>query len=225
MKSESEQWKIGVLFVCFVAIALIINSFFLHHKFQRPASPMASSQMQPPSAKSAEQIATDERASFLARYVNAGFERKAGVQAVAVIATTESGQQNRALSDALTQKFKADGFDFQPSFFKPAFITDGLFDKAFNGSSLSLPLSDSLNGLLLARESIQFEKNDSALANTITAHARIDVATIPISKDFQSQTWTLTANGAGFSQGEARANAEERLQKQIVQNTAMTLIK
>ena len=224
MKSESEQWKMRALFICLIVIALIINSFFLHHKSWRPASPLASSS-QPPIAKSVEQVANNERANFLARYVNAGFERKAGVQTVAIVAATESGQQSRALSDALIQKFKADGIDFQPSFFKPAFIADGLFDKAFNGSSLSLPLADLLNGLLLARESLQFEKNDSALANTITAHARLDVATIPISKDFQSQTWTLTANGAGFSQGEARANAEERLQKQIFQNTTMTLIK
>jgi hypothetical protein len=128
------------------------------------------------------------------------------------------------LSDALTQKFKTDGIDFQPSFFKPAFIADGLFDKAFNGSALSLP-GNMLDALLLARESLQFENNGSALANTITAHAHLDVAAIPISNSFKSQTWTLTADGAGFSQTEAKANAEERLQKQIIQNTNMMLIK
>ena len=38
------------------------------------------------------------------------------------------------------------------------------------------------------------------------------------------QTWTFNASGAGFKQGVARLNAEERLLKQISTDTKMSFV-
>ena len=218
VKLEQEQFRIGIFPIALIATVIVINSYFLNKParhtftFTTPTPNFAQPQ---PTQPTPEQIAAAARANFLARYVKSGFERKAGFQAVAVVATS-NGKLSRSISDALMHKLKTDGVNFQPSFFTTAFIADGLFDKAFDGGSVtSLPIADSLNALLLARESVRYEKNNSALANTVSAHSQLEIAFIPISGNFQGQTWSFTANGVGFKEAEALSNAEERLQKQI----------
>jgi len=240
MKSESEQLKVKVFFGALACIAIVINVAVLKvkhpfHSAAAPASflpvqpapiltaaspvPVASSPVVPP-PPTPEQIAATERANFLSRYVNPGGERTSTSKAIAVVAASPSGQ-SRTIADSLVQKLRVAGVEFKPSFFKQAFTSDGVFEKAFNGASL--PLGDALDGLLLAKEDVQYEKHNSSLANTITAHIRLDIAVIPLSASVQSQSWSLTANGVGFTQTEAQSNAEERLQKQIAENTRMTL--
>ncbi|MEI9961037.1 MAG: FlgO family outer membrane protein [Limisphaerales bacterium] len=82
---------------------------------------------------------------------------------------SESGTANSAVNDALLSRFKSADAQIVPSFFKPAFVSDGLFDTAFAGSSDlfdKLELSKSLDGLLLAREKVQYAANPS-LENVI----------------------------------------------------------
>ena len=61
------------------------------------------------------------------------------------------------------------------------------------------------------------------MENVITATVQLEVAVIPVAGNGQSKTWTLTANGAGFKPGDARAMAEERLIKQIASDRKMSL--
>ena len=52
---------------------------------------------------------------------------------------------------------------------------------------------------------------------------QIEIAFLSLAADTENQRWTLTANGAGFTQKDARLQAEERLTKQIANSTNMVL--
>lgn len=175
--------------------------------------------------KAAEEAAA-EHAQYLARYLNSGFVKKSGLETIAVVVASEDGTWNSAVNAALIKRFKNEPVQIVSSFFKPAFVSDGLFAEAFSDSNdlfNKLELSKSLDGLLLARENVGYATN-SSLENVITATMQLDIETLPIGSQLQNQTWTFSANGSGFHKADARAQAEERVIKQILTDTNMTLI-
>jgi hypothetical protein len=176
-------------------------------------------------AELAAQQAAAEHARYLARYTDNSFTRKPGTKTIAVAVATENATWNSDMSGALVSRFKNDPVQLLSSFFKPAFVSDGLFNNAFDNSIAlfnKLELSKSLDGLLLARERVRYTTNPS-LENVITASMELDVTTLPIGSQAEKRTWTFTAAGAGFTQENARQQAEERLIKQIANDTKMTL--
>lgn len=180
-------------------------------------------------ARAAEQEAihkaAEEHAQFLARYVNVNFAKKPGIQTVA-LSVSAGGKANRAIQEALARRFQDADVQLLASFFNPPFLSDGLFENAFNGLNdvpTKLELAKSLDKMLLARETVEYSTNGSELQNVITATARLDVSVVPVAGTSTSQTWTFTAAGAGFSQAAAQAMAEERLIKQITDDKRMTL--
>jgi hypothetical protein len=178
-------------------------------------------------ARLAEQKAAAGRAQFMARYLNPGFAKKPGVKNVAVVAATADGEPDRPIAVALVNQLKDEPLALFTSFFKPAFFADGLFSSIFAGSLESvdqLELTNALDALLLAQERVQYSTNGVALDYVITAHARLEVAFFPLDMMRREQSWTFAADGAGFSPGEARKNAEERLLKQIAGATNMALV-
>ncbi|MDR3459421.1 MAG: hypothetical protein P4N60_18495 [Verrucomicrobiae bacterium] len=72
------------------------------------------------------------------------------------------------------------------------------------------------------RETVSYETN-ADLNNVITANMTLEIATLPVTGQNQSQSWTLSANGTGFRRGDARVMAEERILKQIETDTKMSL--
>jgi hypothetical protein len=175
--------------------------------------------------KAAEEAAA-EHAQYLARYLNSGFVKQSGVETIAVVAASENGKFNSAVSDALASRFKSKAVETLPSFFKLEFISDGLFNDAFNGIaalSQKLELGKFLDGLLLAREEVTYSPNSSSLDNVITATMQVEIELVPVSSSLQDERWTFTATGAGFKNEEARALAEERIIKQISTDTKMSL--
>ena len=170
--------------------------------------------------------AAEEHARFLARYVNTNFVRAAGVKTIAIATASETGAWNGAVGSALIGRFTNDEIRVVSSFFMPAFVSDGLLTRAFSNpgdlfSQLELPAS--VDGLLLAREKVEYSSNPS-LQNVISASMQLDVLVVPIgAQPVESQSWTFTSTGAGFKQSDARDQAEARILKQIAEDTKMAL--
>jgi hypothetical protein len=192
---------------------------------QEQANVHAQQEQREAAAQKAAQDAAEAHARFVAQYSDTDFVRKTGVKTIAVVAASENGTWNNALNSALVSRFKNEPVHLASSFFKPAFVSDGLFNDAFAGSNElfnRLELQKSLDELLLAREKVQYS-SDPSLDNVLTASMQLDIETLPIGSQAGSQTWTFTASGAGFKQADARQQAEERLIKQILADTNMAL--
>jgi hypothetical protein len=214
-------------FVCVMAaIAILIHGAQSLRKQQKAAA-IAQQQREMESeaaVQEASQNAAAQHAAYLAQYVNSGPARRTGVETVAIVAASEDGKLNRAVTAALVNRFQTEPVQIIHSFFTPAFVSDGLFNDAFAGTGGiidKLELAKSVDALLLARQGVQYSSNPS-LDNVITATMQLNVVTLPITGQNDSRSWTFIASGAGFKQEEARAMAEERLIKQITTDTNMT---
>jgi flagellar biosynthesis GTPase FlhF len=188
------------------------------------AAQKAAQEMATATQKAAKEAA-DAHAEFLARYTDTNFSRNPGIEMAAVAVASESGTMNHAIGAALVNRFKGERHDFSDSFFKPALVSDGLFNAAFNGSSdlfNKLELAKSLNAILLARQDVQYSTN-TTLANIVTANMHLEIVALPIAGKIQSQDWKFMANGAGIGPAEAREQAEERIIKQINTDTNMSV--
>jgi len=231
--------KLAIAFICVLGIIAIFENGALDQIRQRhaqkiatriaqeqeQASLQAQQQQREAATRKDAQDAAAAHVRFMAMYVDTGFTRMSGTKTIAVVVASEDGTRNSVVSDALINRFKKEPVQLVSSFFKPAFVSDGLFNDAFvNSNDLfnRLELQKSLDGLLLAQEKVQYSSNPS-LQNVITASMELDVKTLLIGSQAEKQTWTFTAAGAGFTQADARAQAEERLIKQITNDTKMTL--
>jgi hypothetical protein len=157
--------------------------------------------------------------------VDTNSTRKPGARTAAVVVATEDGRLNRTVTAALASRFTGEAVQILPSFFKPEFVSDGLFNNTFNGSeeiSEKLELAHSLDTLVLGRQDVQYSENP-ALDNVITATMRLNVAFLSLSSKGDSQKWAFTSYGPGFTKEVARQRAEERLIKQITADTKMSL--
>jgi hypothetical protein len=176
-------------------------------------------------AEKAREDALAAHAAELAKYLNGTFSRKPGIMSVAVAAASEDGTLNRHIGEALASRFKTNTIEMLPSLFTAEFLSDGLFADTFSGSRAPLArldLLNSLDGLVLARESVDYSQNPS-LENTVSAHMQVNVTAMPVAAKGDGETWTFTANGVGFKRDDARSLAEERLIKQIAEATNMFL--
>lgn len=165
------------------------------------------------------------RARFLGRYLNQGVTRTPGVKTAAILAVSEAGKWNRSIGSAVAARLTNDSIEIMPGFFKSEFVSDGMFDKTLANSAevfRQLDLANSLDAVLLVKQTVRYAES-SALENVITATMGLEVTALPIDTAINGQTWTFSASGAGFKQQDARAMAEERLLKQIANDTKMSL--
>ena len=214
--------KKATIFICALLFIAILENGGIKHVLQSSARILATEQAE----ANARQQAREERARFLGRYEDTNFVRMSAQTTIAVAAAADDGTWNGYVNDALVRRFKGEPLRLVSSFFKPAFVSDGLFNDAFADSSDlfdRLELSKSFDGLLLARERVQYSTTPS-LDNLVSANIELDVATLPIgSKGIQNRTWTFTSAGSGFTRPEAHKMAEDRIVKQILNDTNMTL--
>lgn len=231
-----------ILFVCLLAvIATIIYSIKSQRDNRRTERQQAQAELQKQQAEQQQQdaerkkreeaerqqteaAATAEREKFLG-YVNTNIVRNPGEEMIAVACASETGTMNSAIADTLANHFKRDHVKFVSSFFRPTMITDGSFDAVFTGSKdafKKMELEKSLDGLLLAKQDVRYAKND-ALDGVTTADMHVQIVTLPVTGQIESQSWTLSAKGTGFSNADARMQAEERIIHQITVNTNMAL--
>lgn len=169
-------------------------------------------------AKKAAELAAAERARYLARYtVPNQLRNQSNSWEVAVLVATESRTPNAAIGNAVVAALRAKAANASASVFTPEFIADGLFDKAFGGAQGTLnrlELTNSADLMLLARQSVQYSTN-LALEGLITASMNLEISVLSAATEQRLQTHVATASGAGFTQADARALAEDRLFKQM----------
>jgi len=166
-----------------------------------------------------------EHAKYLARYLNTNALRKGSNKLVAVAVVTENGKFNRAISSALVTRFGSTAVEVLSSLFKPEFISDGVFANLFEGSRdavAKLELAEYADGVLLARQEVVYT-TDPSLENVVSAHMILEMQNIPLREATAGNTWRFAADGVGFKELEARLLAEERLIKQITNDTTMAL--
>ena len=176
-------------------------------------------------AQRAIETAAKQHADYVARYVNPGSTRTPGEIALAVVAASEDKAINTAVMSALASQFGKQHAEIVPSLFKPAFVADGLFQQAFDGSGdpfRKLDLTNSVDAVVLARETVTYAEN-AALDNLVSATMQLKVEVVPIVGTLNSGGWTFTARGPGFSKDVARQAAEESLIHQITTDTNMSL--
>jgi hypothetical protein len=227
MNSRMNPRRLAVFFSVFAAIAIVISALQGAHEQQRAvegAGQQRTMQVQAATQKAARDVAA-QKAQFLARYLNAGFSQKPAGKTIAIAAADENGKLSRAVTVALEKRFQREPAQIFPSYFKPEFVSDGLFNEAFGGSSEllnKLELAKSLDGIVLAQQNVQYAQN-AMLENIISATMQLKVTVMPVSGQSDGKTWTFTAYGPGFTKEVARQAAEERLIKQIATDTNMSL--
>lgn len=167
-----------------------------------------------------------EHANYMWRYLDSNYARTPGMKTIAVVAMSDDGTWNSAVGTALADRFKSKSVETLPSFFKMEFVSDGLFNHAIIGvSDLSkkLELGKFVDGLLLAREKVSYSTNPPALESLITANMQLEVVMLAVTTNGQNQRWTFTAKGTDFKEYDARTMAENRIIKQITDDTKISL--
>ena len=216
------------VFVCVMAVIAIFIYSAQSVREQQKAVTVAQHQQAMANEAAAQKAAQDAAAAhaqYLARYLNTGFSRTLGSKTIAVAVASENGTLNSTITAALESRFQRESVRILSPFFKPEFVSDGLFNDAFTGSGHifnKLELAKSLDGVVLAQQNVRYTQN-TALENVITATMQLKVAVLPVSGQGDGKIWTFTAYGPGFTKEVARQTAEERLIKQIAADTNMSL--
>jgi hypothetical protein len=213
-----------IVFAGVLAICGTITYAVLHHRAKQKsdAAKVAAEIKAQKEQEHASAVAQQEK--YFA-YINTNITRNAGEEMIAVACMSENRTMNPAIADALAKHFNSAHIKFTSSFFRPTIITDRLFEPLYDGSKdifQKMELENFLDGLLLARQEVQYSKNE-ALDGVITASMNVQIVTLPVTAQIESQSWSLSANGAGFNNADARMQAEERIIKQITESTTMSL--
>jgi chemotaxis protein histidine kinase CheA len=177
--------------------------------------------------KKAIEDAAAEHAQFLARYLNPGFTHRPGLATIAVVIESEQGTMNLAVANAVMQRLANGDVQLLNSFFKPEFVADKFVDNIFSGDTSvfdRLNLTNSVDGVLFGRETITYSTN-IALENTISADLHLGVIVLPLATAQSGLSWSISATGVGFNNTAARQQAEERLIRQIADDSTMSLSK
>jgi len=239
-----ESWKAWVFIGSLGTIAILINSsrtspskpyaikpYVIYNpqpsaNTLTPPAPQAEAHTvpitPPPRKNTPEELAAEQKAN-VAQYVNPGFPPKSQGVLLAVCVASEADQLNPMVAEALAGRFGSTTTRTLTSLLTEQFVSDGLFDRAFEGSLTGvsrLELTNVLDLLLLGRQTVRYTTNTS-LQNVITASMGLELLSMSIAPGSRNQRWKLNANGAGFKPADARAQAEERIIKQIAADTHM----
>jgi hypothetical protein len=163
------------------------------------------------------------RAAFKKRYIGGD----AGGCAVALLVADETGQPNQPLGQALAAQLTSAGLKTTASLFASEFVSDGLLTSAMAGTKenlLALELTNQVRVVLLGRQSVAYSTNGS-LSDLITATLTTEMCA------FSSRALRLlyadkfSVAGAGLTQSEARAAAEERGLRDLTSNRLQSIEK
>jgi hypothetical protein len=124
---------------------------------------------------------------------------------------------NQPLGESVAAIFDANGLRTTTTLFTDRFVTDGLFEKFFNGGGSSeiaaLDLVSNVDMLVLGKRTASFTTN-SDLQNTITAKVTLEAKTISVKSVQTVETFSVSETGVGFSNDAAVAAAMEKILKQ-----------
>jgi hypothetical protein len=172
-------------------------------------------------ASNATVAAKAELAAYRKRYIalNTSFDHN-------VLIVNEKNSQSLDLSSLVAESLQNGDAQITTSFFRPAFVTDGLFEKAFTGQAdelQRLPIKDGVQTISFGRQSVSYTKNPDL--GVITANMALEMNVVR-TDGFQSlYGQTIKSIGAGLSEEEARSNAEAKIVAQLTNGVTARISK
>lgn len=164
-----------------------------------------------------ERVAQKEEA-FLNQYLqNRSFTNRPESLEVAVFVIDKT---NNKISYKITQNIasllKTKGFNPTTSLFSNRVVSDGIFEKIFNGDAInvrSLELSKYIDYIILGKKSVNFTtiSDQNLQENMFTAEAVIEIHIVSVKIAIIVDSFTMSEVDAGFSQD----TAEEMAMKKI----------
>lgn len=133
----------------------------------------------------------------------------------AVLIVDDSGKANRTLSSQIGDLLRKQGKRLSsPSLFSGAFVSNGDFDRLFDGSSddaARLEAQAFFKYAVLGRRSVSFTQQDASLENVLTATVTLELHVVEGASGAVVNSATFEQNGAGFSKSKAEQAANERI--------------
>lgn len=166
----------------------------------------------------ARQQAEQQREAFLNRYLlNRSFINRPDSQEIAVLVIDEHNRANHDITQKIASLIKTKRFNITSSLFSGKFVSDGMFERIFNGSAgdvSSLELAKHSDYLILGKKSVNFTENPELL-NVLTAHSAIEIHVISARTGTVIDSFNVSEVGAGFSKSTAESMAMERIFKKL----------
>jgi hypothetical protein len=162
----------------------------------------------------------ENREDFLKRYLlNRSFINRAESQEIAVLVVDENNKVNHEITRKIKSKLKTMRLNVTTSFFTGQFVSDGLFQKIFEGNAgevRNLELLKHLDHIVLCKKTVKFTENPE-MQNMITAQTVIEIHIISAKSGVIEESFTESEVGAGFSKATAEDAAKERILKKLTE--------
>lgn len=158
--------------------------------------------------------AAQERDAFLNRYLlSRSFLNQPHSTEVAVMVIDEGSKVIQDIDQKVASRLKTKGLNTTAFLFTGRFVSDGKFEKIFNGSASEikkLELSKHCDHIILGKSSVKFTQNPD-MQNMITARVTIEFRIISAKTGAIENRFTSSEAGVGFSRDTAKDLAIERI--------------
>lgn len=165
-----------------------------------------------------EQRDAREREDFLNRYLlSRSFLNRPESQEVAVLVIDEGNRVNRDVNQKIKSVLKNKGLNATASLFSDQFISDGVFDRIFEGDAekvKKLELLKHTDYIILGKKTVAFSENPD-MQNMITARTIVEFRIISAKTGVIEDSFTISEVGAGFSKATSEGLAIERILKKL----------
>jgi len=137
---------------------------------------------------------------------------------IAVLVVENKKTIDWTLSSTISSILEKNGVTItHPSLFKESFLSGGRFDDLFNGGSrkvLPVELPGHFKTGVLGRKTVEYFKSTD-FPDLITASMSLELHVISSKTGAIKKSISFSQKGAGFSNGDASKNAEEKIVKEI----------
>jgi len=168
--------------------------------------------------KAAERVRTKkaakQREAYLNRYlVTRSFLNQPNSTEVAILVIGETGRVAQNIDQDMASRLTKKGLNATASFFAGPFVSDGIFEKLFNGNSAEvkkLQLSKHCDQIVLGKSLVNFTQNPG-MEDMVTARVSVQFRIISARTGAIENRFTLSQTGVGFSKAAAEDLAIERI--------------
>ena len=158
--------------------------------------------------------AAKQREAYINRYlVTRSFLNQPNSTELASLVIGETGKAAQDIDQDIASRLRKKGLNATASLFTGPFVSDGIFDRIFNGNPgvvRKLRLSKHCDQIVLGKSSASFTRNPD-LENMITARVSIQFRIISARTGAVENRFTLSETGVGFSKAAAEDLAIERI--------------
>jgi len=131
----------------------------------------------------------------------------------------DNGKANRTMSSRIADLLRKQGKRIgSPSLFSGAFVSNGDFDRLFDGSAddaARLETQTFFKYAILGRRSVSFAQQGAELENVLTATVTLELHVLASQSGAIVDSATFAQNGPGFSQSKAEQAANERVLEEV----------